>query len=286
VVLGRIESLLGGDMRVDIERARQAVGSIAKRLKLPLDAAAAGILRVANANMERAIRTVSLERGYDPREFALVAFGGCGGLHACEIADELGIRNVVVPELAGALSALGMLLADGVRDYAAGVLGRRDLEEPFASLERKARKESPRAFIELTADLRYAGQSYEINVPWLDAEMTGSRTAARFHKEHARVYGYSNPKAPVEVVTIRVRARVPLRKPRLTRSPAEPGTAAKRKVWIAGAWRILPVWLRKNLSSARRRGPALVMDYGSTTLVAAGSRYWVDAAGNLLITRA
>jgi len=280
VALGRIESLLGGGMPVDASRARQAVGSIAKKLKLSVDKAAAGILRVANANMERAIRVVSVERGYDPREFALVAFGGCGGLHACEIAEELGIRTVVVPELAGALSALGMLLADGVRDYAAGVLGRKDLEPAFALLERKARKESPAVSLERSADLRYAGQSYEINVSW-----TGTTTAARFHREHARIYGYSNPKAQVEVVTIRVRARVPLRKPKLARSPAERGVASKRRVWVGGAWRMVPVWSRKNLTSAPRRGPALVLDYGSTTLVAPGWGFLVDAAGNLLITQ-
>jgi N-methylhydantoinase A len=280
VVLGRIESLLGGGMSVDASRARQAVGVIAKKLRLSVDAAAAGILRVANANMERAIRVVSVERGYDPREFALVAFGGCGGLHACEIAEELGIQTVVVPELAGALSALGMLLADGVRDYAAGVLGTKGVEKSFDALERRAGKDSPGAKLERSADLRYAGQSYEINVHW-----SGARTAARFHKEHARIYGYSNLNAAVEVVTIRVRARVPLRKPKLARSPAEGGSSIKRRVWIAGAWRILPVWSRKNLTAVRQSGPALVLDYGSTTMVAPGWRFSVDAAGNLLITR-
>jgi N-methylhydantoinase A/oxoprolinase/acetone carboxylase beta subunit len=278
VVLGRIESLLGGGMPVDVARARQAVGSIAKELKLSVEAAAAGILRVANANMERAIRVVSVERGYDPRDFALVAFGGCGGLHACEIAGELGIRTVVVPELAGALSALGMLLADGVRDYAAGVLGHSDLEAAFVSLERKAARESPKAVIQRSADFRYSGQSYEINVPW-----TGTRTATRFHQEHARIYGYSNPKAPVEVVTIRVRARLPLKKPKLARSPFEPGPSTTRRIWVGGKWRKLPVWSRKNLASKEQSGPALVVDYGSTTLVTRGWRYHVDAAGNLLI---
>jgi N-methylhydantoinase A/oxoprolinase/acetone carboxylase beta subunit len=280
VVLGRIESLLGGGMPVDVARARQAVGSIAKELKLSVETAAAGILRVANANMERAIRVVSVERGYDPREFALVAFGGCGGLHACEIAGELGIRTVVVPELAGALSALGMLLADGVRDYAAGVLGRSDLEAAFVLLERKAERESPKAVIQRSADFRYNGQSYEINVPW-----TGARTAARFHQEHARIYGYANPKAALEVVTIRVRARLPLKKPKLARSPFESGRSTMRRVWMAGKWQSLPVWSRKNLSIEAQNGPAVVVDYGSTTLVAQGWRYSVDAAGNLLITQ-
>jgi N-methylhydantoinase A len=119
VVLGRISAgqFLGGEMRIDVSRAEAAVDRIARRLSLDRVAAAEGIVRVANANMERAIRVVSVERGRDPRDFALVAFGGCGGLHACEIASELGIRVVVVPQMAGALSALGMLLADRVRDY-------------------------------------------------------------------------------------------------------------------------------------------------------------------------
>ena len=181
VVLGRISAaqLLGGAMAIDVERAEAAVDRVARKLKLDRIAAAAGILRVANANMERAIRVVSVERGYDPRDFALVAFGGSGGLHACEIARELGIETVIVPEYAGALSALGMLMADAVRDYAAGVLGREDLEKQFDVLERRARRESPEAEIERSADLRYRGQSYELNVPWPGA-------ARAFHREHAR----------------------------------------------------------------------------------------------------
>jgi N-methylhydantoinase A len=244
-------------------------------LKVGLDAAAAGILRVANSNMERAIRVVSVERGYDPREFALVAFGGCGGLHACDIAQELGIRTVIVPQYAGALSALGMLMADAVRDYAAGVLGDSGIEKRFDALERRARRESPHATIERTADLRYRGQSYELNVPW-------PKAAAQFHREHARVYGYSTADREVEVVTIRVRARNRLPKPRLTRPPVGKGAAETRRVWISGAWRSVPVIHREQLTSAMRRGPALVLDYGSTTLIPQGWRFQLDRAGNLL----
>src|SRR6202167_2372706 len=147
VVLGRIaaDQLIGGEMKLEPARAATAVDSIARLLKLSRIAAAQGILRVANANMERAIRLVSVERGHDPRDFALVAFGGCGGLHACEIAQELGIHTVLVPEYAGALSALGMLLASQVRDHAAGVLNRSDLEREFLRLERTAREDLPGA---------------------------------------------------------------------------------------------------------------------------------------------
>jgi N-methylhydantoinase A/oxoprolinase/acetone carboxylase beta subunit len=286
VVLGRIgaEQLLGGAMKLDAERASAAVGRIARSLKIDLASAAAGILRVANANMERAIRVVSVERGHDPRDFALVAFGGCGGLHACEIALELGIRTVIVPEYAGALSALGMLMADAVRDYAAGVLGKRNVEKMFADLERRARREArsarPGAEIERTADLRYLGQSYELNVPWNNGD-----PAALFHREHEKIYGYANPDRAVEIVTIRVRARTTLEKPKLVRSGgAKPGKPAQRRVWTGGKWKNIDVWKRANLTDRAEQGPALVLDYGSTTLVPPDWKFRVDRTGNLLLT--
>src|SRR6185436_9260358 len=138
VVLGRIgaDQFLGGQMRIDVDRAATSVDHIATQLDVDRVTAAEGILRVANANMERAIRVVSVERGHDPRDFALVGFGGCGGLHACEIAAELGISVVIIPQMAGALSALGMLLADRARDYSASALHVGDMEERFRELER------------------------------------------------------------------------------------------------------------------------------------------------------
>jgi N-methylhydantoinase A/oxoprolinase/acetone carboxylase beta subunit len=281
VVLGRIgaDQLLGGAMTIDAERAATAVRLIAAQLKIDLAAAAAGILRVANANMERAIRVVSVERGHDPRDFALVAFGGCGGLHACEIARELGIRTVIVPEYAGALSALGMLMADAVRDYAAGVLGRNDIEKIFTALEQRARRESRGAKLERTADLRYRGQSYELNVPWNDGD-----AAALFHREHEKIYGYANPGRDVEIVTIRVRARTTLKKPKLKRSgEAIGGKPEQRRIWVGG-WKKIDCFSRAILTNRSKQGPALVLDYGSTTLVPPGWKFRVDPAGNLLLT--
>ncbi len=279
VVLGRISAaqLLGGAMAIDVERAGAAVDRVARKMKLDRIAAAAGILRVANANMERAIRVVSVERGYDPRDFALVAFGGSGGLHACDIARELGIETVIVPEYAGALSALGMLMADAVRDYAAGVLGREDIEKQFDVLERRARRESPRAEIERSADLRYRGQSYELNVPWPEA-------ARAFHREHARIYGYATPDRDVEVVTIRVRARQRVAKPKLTREPFRKGRAETRRVWVEGGWRDIPALPRAQVGARRVAGPALILDYGSTTLVPPQWWYRNDRSGNLIIS--
>jgi N-methylhydantoinase A/oxoprolinase/acetone carboxylase beta subunit len=291
VVLGRVEALLGGSLPMRADRAAAAVDRIASQLKLDATTAAAGILRVANANMERAIRTVSVERGFDPRDFALAAFGGCGGLHACEIARELGIRTVIVPRYAGALSALGMLMADGVRDYSAGVLGsataplrsRLNVSARFEALERRARRESPNATIERSADLRYLGQSYEINVPFTGAF---AACAARFHREHARLYGYSNPGREVEVVAIRVRARTPLPKPKLKVSPTVAGRSVTRRVFVDGSWRNLKVWNREHLGTAIRSGPALVLDYGSTTLIPPGWKFRLDRAGSLVIQSA
>jgi len=282
VVLGRIaaDQLVGGEMRLDVERAAAAVDSIARKLKITRVAAAQGIVRVANANMERAIRLVSVERGHDPRDFALVAFGGCGGLHACEMARELGIRTVLVPEYAGALSALGMLLADQVRDYGAGVLNRPDIEREFQRLERTARKELPGSELTRSADIRYTGQSYELTVPWHAAN-----PAKPFHQEHRRVYGYENRDHAIEIVTVRVRATRSVKKPKLvTRSARRASTSAMRKIHSSGTWRATAVVGRADLSSKQLRGPALVVDYGSTTLVPMGWRYSLDKFGNLKIT--
>lgn len=280
VVLGRIaaDQLIGGGMHLDTARAAAAVDSIAHRLGISRVAAAQGIVRVANANMERAIRLISVERGHDPRDFALVAFGGCGGLHACEIARELGIRTVLVPEYAGALSALGMLLASRVRDYAAGVLNRSDFDREFARLERSARKDLTGAELIRSADIRYVGQSYELTVPW-----NAAHPAAPFHREHQRIYGYSNPERAIEIVTLRVRARLDAPKPSLVAKRRKPSgqKPVRRRIHSAGAWRDAPVYTRASLPARTLRGPALVVDYGSTTLIPPGWSFALDEARSL-----
>jgi N-methylhydantoinase A len=267
VVLGRITAsqLVGGEMRIDTGAAERAVARVGAALGVDIVKAAAAILRVANSNMERAIRAVSVERGEDPRDFPLVAFGGCGGLHACELAAELGVKTVIVPRMAGALSALGMLLAARTRDYAIGALGATDYEARFRKLEKQARKDVRGATVERFADVRYAGQSYELTIPWPDGD---------FHKEHQRVYGYSDPKRPTQIVTLRVRATVRVEKPslRVARPLRKFGDA--RRIWIDGKWREV---------GASSRGPALIADYGSTTLVPAGWSIRQDTAGSLIL---
>ena len=254
VVLGRIapERFLGGEMQIDPARAQAVVDRIARRLKISRKAAAEGILRVANSNMERAIRVVSIERGHDPRRFPLVAFGGCGGLHACEIAQALGVRTVIVPRYAGALSALGMLLADRVRDYSAGALNVRDIEGRFRRLEGQARRDMRGATIRRSVDMRYAGQSYELTVPW-----NAGHPAADFHREHNSIYGYADTSRATELVTIRVRAAVQTDKPSLT-----PHSEAQQP--------------------SRGKGPAVIPAYGFTTYSPAGWKFATDRAGNLV----
>jgi N-methylhydantoinase A len=282
VALGRItgEQFLGGTMRIEEARSQRAVEQIALRMRTDVVRAAAGIIRVANANMERAIRAVSIERGFDPRDFALVAFGGGGGLHACEIAVQMEIRTVIVPRYAEGLSALGMLLADAVRDYSCGALGRGDLEQRFRRLEQQARRELKGARLSRAADLRYEGQSYELTVPWRNRLDAGER----FHREHRRVYGYSSPERPVETVTLRVRARGATDKPRFPVFRPVAGAATRRRVFLQDRWRTIAVRAREQLTSGT--GPMLVLDYGATTLVPPGWKAEVDRAGNLVITLA
>jgi N-methylhydantoinase A len=272
VVLGRItaDQLVGGEMHIDAEAAARAVARVGVAMGLDAVNAAAAILRVANSNMERAIRAVSVERGEDPREFPLVAFGGCGGLHACEIAEELGVRTVIVPRMAGALSALGMLLADRTRDYSIGALGATDYEARFRKLEKQARSDVKGATLKRFADVRYTGQSYELTIAWGDGD---------FHKEHLRIYGYSDPERATQIVTLRVRATVRVEKPSLRTPKARTGRRHTRRVWVDGRWREI------NTASREGPGPALITDYGSTTLVPGGWSMRQDSNGNVIVTR-
>jgi N-methylhydantoinase A/oxoprolinase/acetone carboxylase beta subunit len=284
VVLGRIapDQLVSGELPLSPTRAQRAIDRIAKSLNLSRTATAAGILRAANASMERAIRVVSVERGHDPRRFALLAFGGCGGLHACEIAAELGIDTVLVPALAGVLSALGMLLASPVRDFAAASLGRPNVEPLFRSLETQARKSLPGATLSRTADLRYRGQSYEITIPWNPAD-----PAAPFHRAHQALYGYSNPSQPTEIVAVRVRARLSAPQPRGPLYPPSDRTfQTSRRIFVSGKWRLTPVLSRTAVHSRPTPGPALIADYGATTLVPPAWRYRRGPEDTLILTRA
>ena len=204
LLLGRIEqgSFLSGTIQLDLERTREIASRLADKASISIEQLAEAIIRSANATMERAIRSISIERGHNPRDYTLICFGGAGALHACEIAESLEIPRLVVPAHAGVLSALGMLVADCIRDYSASVLN----EEPavvFTRLEEQARREMRQQGFEdplliRTVDMRYEGQSYEINVP--------EDRAAAFDQEHEKQYGYHHQNWNVESVTVRVQA--------------------------------------------------------------------------------
>lgn len=204
LLLGRIESgsFLEGTIRLDADRARDFASRAAARAGIGVRELAAAIVRAANAKMERAIRRVSVERGHDPRDYAMICYGGAGALHACELAESLEIPRVVVPANAGVLSAVGMLVADCVRDYSASVL-REDRGPVFERLAGAARADMRRQGFEdvtliRTLDMRYEGQSYEINVPEV--------RAGEFDSIHEKRYGYRHPGRGTQAVTARVQA--------------------------------------------------------------------------------
>src|SRR5579862_9603877 len=237
LLLGRLQPhrFLGGDFTLDLERTRHTVTNWLRQNQpsLSLEQFAAGVIRVVNATMEKAIRVVSIERGHDPRRFALVAFGGAGGLHACELARDLGIPRVIVPSMPGALSAFGILVSDVVKDYSRTIVWRAATKLPLSQLESEFRKLSQSAKRDFTSeqwtgaiheqraiDVRYRGQGYELNIPF------SRRLLADFHETHAQRYGYSHPDREVELVTLRLRAIVKSPQAKLGMQPSIPRTDA------------------------------------------------------------
>ena len=297
LILGRLDParFFGGRMALDEGRALRAAARLGGPLGMTPEALAAGVIRVANANMERAIRVVSVERGHDPRRFALVAFGGAGGMHACEIATDLGIGEVLVPRHAGVLSALGMLMADVRRDYAATLpasatsLDLRDFSTRARALVETAERDlaaegfrGRRRAIERLLDVRYRGQSSEIPVPW----SSGYRDA--FDREHLRLYGYADANRPIEVVAIRVRAtgitdKPPLpyrRVPRVRRARS----GATRRVWFGGRpVRCACFGWEQLRPGDRAPGPALITSGEASAVVPPGCTVVMDGFGNLVI---
>lgn len=287
VVLGRINPgyLLGGEMRIDSGLALSSISKLGRQVGLSATEAAEGVVRLVNDSMSKAISIVSTERGRDPRSSALISFGGAGPLHACDLADELEIRDVVVPRHAGLFSARGLLMAELTRtfgipttesDRGAG----RDLEELAASAAAAMKSEGFERFtLSKHVECRYEGQSHELLVPYAG----DSRLKPQFDKLHARMYGYSSPDR-VEVVNVRVTAKV--RRPARTRAQFRGGRdggrggggsggskppALKRRAWLGGKTAVAPVFLRDALEpGARGNGPCIVEEYDSTLVVNPG----------------
>jgi N-methylhydantoinase A len=304
LALGRFggAGLLGGEMRLDAARAGFYLSKLAGEMsrfggrRVTPEQAALGVLRVANANMESALRVVSVERGQDPRLFTLVSFGGAGGLHVSELASALRIPRVVVPRSPGTLSALGVLLGDVVKDYSRTIMmktaeaDRQKIERGFRELEREARRDLrgegfAKDGIRFTRSvaMRYAGQSFEIDVRW------SRRFESEFHRAHRERYGYSDSARQTEVVNLRLRAAGITDKPRLKRASSTRSRKAKpshrASVYLAARPEPVPVYERDGLSAgARLKGPAIIIEYSSTTLVTARRTLEVDDWLNLIIS--
>jgi N-methylhydantoinase A len=310
LLLGRLQPqrFLGGDFTLDLERTRRLVAEWLNRNAPTLtpEQFAAGIVRVVNATMEKAIRVVSIERGHDPREFALVAFGGAGGLHACELAQVLSIPRVIVPALPGALSAFGILVSDVVKDYSRTVLWQvgeklpiERLEREFAALRRRAetdfRGEKWKGTIrhQRSVDTRYRGQGYELNVPYTHSVVPD------FRSQHQRRYGYNYPTCEVELVTLRLRSTIKSQQSAVvsatghvgTGAPARPGREKPGKavpdrapVLFSGKKLLAAIHSRESLVAGKKySGPAVVTEYSATTVIPPGLSFKRDRAGNLMI---
>jgi N-methylhydantoinase A len=298
-VLGRLdpESFLGGGVRLDRERTERILRAEKGSLET-VEQFAAGIVRVVETEMEKAIRVISVERGHDPRQFALVAFGGGGPLHACSLARALHIPTVLVPAMPGALSAVGILLADTVRDYSRTVMLPGDAMEKlgghFAELEALGRAEFAaeglEGAVERSVDVRYRRQGYELNVAW--DEQSPQRAVEAFHQLHRQHYGFSDAARPVEIVNLRLRmvaAGEPYAPPRSEPVPGDGGAAcyAEREVFFDGSFLNSRFYRRDGLRPGDvLRGPAMITEYTAATVLPPGSSAQVDAFGNLVITLA
>ncbi len=306
LILGRLNpvSLLGGGLPIHPQLARRTIDrEIARLLGMTVEESALAVLRIAIDNMSAALRAASIERGKDPREMLLVAFGGAGPMHACEIARQLGIRRVLIPQGAGLFSSLGLLLAEPMRDYVQTILvplesaSLSSLNELFAQLESKGTRDlsgqgvsQKTVHFERFLDLRYSGQGYELSIP-VPGKAVDSRllsVAGRmFHKAHFARYGYSNNDSPVELVNIRLNCRAKQADSAPSRFEASNNSSTKLRRTVAfleGVAKECPVYDRGSLRARFvERGPAVLEDYDSTLIIPPECRYTVDTYGSVIV---
>jgi len=299
LLLGRLdaEHFLGGRMKLDVKRAADVAAGFAERVGISVTRLAEGVVQIANANMERAIRAVSVQRGHDPRDFALLAFGGAGGMHACEIADALEMTTVIIPQHAGVLSALGMLLADVRKDYsqtilkASTALTLENLEAHLAPMVVQARTdlahegfEPEDIVIECSLDMRYKGQAYEINLPLAQDFVEG------FHRQHQRLYGHSNPSRVTEIVNVRVNASGITQKysfapAECTNRPLPPPISVREAHFGGRLWQTAIYHRELLLPGMEGEGPAILSGGESTVVVTPDFRFRIDGVGTLIAER-
>jgi N-methylhydantoinase A len=301
------EHLLGGRMRIRRDLAERAIGRLAERLGLGIPETAQGILSVVTANMARAIRVISVQRGHDPRDYTLMAFGGAGPLHAARLARELDIGRVLVPANPGILCAMGLLLTDLRADFGLTRLlpatdaSAPDVAEAFAALTARAERWFEHEAIApaerrlaRTVDMRYHGQNYELSVAVPDGPISPATMRALsvgFADTHRQRYGFTADGDPVQIVTLRVEATGVVRKAELRAHPAAGRDASAaivqhRPVWLSEQRDFIPtpIYTRERLRPGNRfAGPAIVEQMDATTLVPPGMTARVDAYLNLIL---
>ncbi len=311
LVLGRLmpSQFLGGRLTLDRERSQSLISALASQIGTTAEEAALGIIRVVNANMERAIRTISLERGYDPRLFTLVPFGGAGPMHSCELAQELGIPRVLLPTHPGILSALGVAIADIVKDYSRTVMLRGEdisqarLEEEFHGMEGQARAELRQEGLpanEMVSrrylDARYVGQSFELTIdfPALSRRTDLRRAIANsFYQAHLQRFGYADRNEAVEIVNLRLKMELAVEKPRATLQPPQQ-QSGQTDVAVARIGQTEVVFRQGAVAATLYdrdllspgdtvEGPALLVQLDTTIVVPPGWSGSVDPCGNLVL---
>jgi N-methylhydantoinase A len=308
LVLGRLnpDFYVGGEMHIDVGLAKTAIQQkIAEPLNLGLEEAAEGVLKVVNANMIRGIRRVSVERGHDPRQYSLFCFGGGGPLHGADLATELNVPRLIIPIGPGVNSAVGLLMADFRYDYSRTYLKKvsqlefQDLNVQFEVLEKQAFQQmveekipKDKILFHRSADMRYFGQGYEIDVPVPGGLLTHDQVEGirrSFNQIHAQLYGYNQPHAEMEIVYLRLAAIGQIPKPRFSKTPAAEGDAStafkgKRKVYMDGRYLDTSLYDRSRLKPNHRiEGPAIVEQFDSTTLIKPGQSAGVDPYLNLIV---
>jgi len=309
VILGRLNpnSILGGRMKMDVEAARKVMKEkIADPLNLTVEEAAEGILRVVNANMVRGIRVISIEKGHDPRDFALVAFGGAGPVHAVDIAEQLGCSNVIIPPNPGITCAMGMLMADVRHDYVRTLSNRSSefhldkLNRIYEELSKEAYKElltegfsQGTAEVQGSIDIRYKKQAYEINVPVSSLQVTSSvllEAIESFHQAHEKIYGFSRRDEEIEIINLRVVGIGKIKELKIEGLETAVCDDLKeidtRLAYFNSRYEETPIYRRADISVQHQvQGPAIIEQLDSTIVIPPHYQAKVDQDGNFIISK-
>ncbi|MEF8873305.1 MAG: hydantoinase/oxoprolinase family protein [Candidatus Thermoplasmatota archaeon] len=256
---------LGGKIDLEIEKTERAVDLLADELEMDREETLMGIFRVANSKMARTMKSITVERGLDPKDFSILAFGGAGPLHAAFLAEELGIKKVIVPPMAGVFSALGMVTGDVIHDHSRTVLTSIDdqsvLDEAITDLKRRSGEEGEEIVL---LGLRYRGQSYHLNVPYTSKE----ETIERFHEEHERKYGYYDRDEDIEVVRVHLEVRKEREVEKIPHQSEKGEHPPDRECLFPNGWKKTSIFYRKYLSAGDGcEGPSVIEDENSTVLV-------------------